>query len=135
MEKQVQVGIAVIIRKEGKVLLGERKGAHGEGTWAFPGGHLEFGETILECSSREVREECGVEIDGLQFGSFTEDVFGEEKHYITMFMIADYLSGEPQILEPNKCSDWQWFNWESLPENVFLPIKHLQKKTFNPFEL
>ena len=52
MEKQVRVGVGVIIRKNDQVLLGERKGAHGEGTWAFPGGHLEFGETLVECSLR-----------------------------------------------------------------------------------
>ena len=44
MKKFPRVGIGVIIRKDNKILLGKRKNAHGEGSWCFPGGHLEFNE-------------------------------------------------------------------------------------------
>jgi 8-oxo-dGTP diphosphatase len=56
MEKRPAVGVAAIVTKNGKVLLGKRKGAHGEGSWAFPGGHLEFNESIEDCAKREVFE-------------------------------------------------------------------------------
>jgi len=46
MDKVPRVGLGVLIIKDGKVLLGRRKGAHGEGTWAPPGGHLECGESF-----------------------------------------------------------------------------------------
>ena len=45
-QKHPKVGVGVIVRKGDKFLLGKRQGAHGEGTWAFAGGHLEFGEII-----------------------------------------------------------------------------------------
>ena len=48
-----KVGVGVIVVKEGKVLLQRRRGAHGEGTWGFPGGHLEFKESWEECAKRE----------------------------------------------------------------------------------
>ena len=44
--KHPRVGIGVIaLNNQGKILLGKRKNAHGDGDWAPPGGHLEFGES------------------------------------------------------------------------------------------
>ncbi len=51
-----KVGVGVIVVKEGKVLLLQRKNSHGSGTWCFPGGHLEYGESLEECAKREVLE-------------------------------------------------------------------------------
>ena len=45
-QPQTRVGIGVIILKDGKVLLGKRKGSHGAGEYAFPGGHLEYMESF-----------------------------------------------------------------------------------------
>jgi len=40
------IGVGVCVVKDGKVLLGKRQNAHGDGCWCFPGGHLEFKESI-----------------------------------------------------------------------------------------
>jgi 8-oxo-dGTP diphosphatase len=104
MENRPKVGIGVIIIKDNKILLGKRRNAHGEGSWCYPGGHLEFGESWEECSRREVREEVGIEIKNLCFGTITNDIFkNEHKHYITISMISDFESGEVTLMEPNKC--------------------------------
>ena len=133
-EKRPKVGMGVIISKEGKVLLHKRKGAHGTGTWSFPGGHLEFGESLEQCAKRETKEEAGIEIKNIKFYTITNDVHkNEDKHYITIFMLAEHDSGEPQILEPDKCEKWQWFSWDNLPKPLFLPIENLLKQGFNPF--
>ena len=57
MKNRPSVGVAVIVVNNGKVLLGKRKGSHGSGSWAFPGGHLEMNESIEACARREVFEE------------------------------------------------------------------------------
>ncbi|HEX7003881.1 MAG TPA: NUDIX domain-containing protein [Trueperaceae bacterium] len=47
----------VVVNDEGKVLLIR----HFNGTWVFPKGHVDPGETPLEAALREVVEEAGVE--------------------------------------------------------------------------
>ena len=59
MKPKVRVGVGVYIRKEDKILMGKRIGAHGNSTWCPPGGHLEYGEEIEFCAIREVEEETG----------------------------------------------------------------------------
>ncbi len=128
-QPNVRVGVGVIIKKEGKVLLGKRKGAHGEGRWSFPGGYLEFGENHFDCALREIEEEVGIKVKNLKEFDFTNDFFEKEnKHYITIFISADYESGEVELKEPNKCEGWEWFDTDSLPEPLFLTIQNLLKK-------
>jgi len=62
MDKKPKVGVGIIVIKDNKVLLGKRKNSHGEGSWCFPGGHLEFNESLENCAKREVLEETGIEI-------------------------------------------------------------------------
>ena len=88
MDKRPKVGVGVIIIKGNKVLLGKRKNSHGEGSWCFPGGHLEFNESLENCAKREVLEETGVKIKNIRFETITNDIFKDEgKHYITIFML------------------------------------------------
>lgn len=54
-----KAGVALIIRKNDKVLLGKRKGNHAPNTWGFPGGHLEMWESFKNAALRELKEEVG----------------------------------------------------------------------------
>ena len=47
---------AFVVNDEGKIIL-----AHNNGTFQFPGGHVEEGEDQKECLIREIREEVGIE--------------------------------------------------------------------------
>lgn len=101
------IGVGVIVKKDGKVLLGKRKNAHGDGTWALPGGHLEFNKTIEACAEREVFEETGLYIKNVRYGAYTNDIFtNEQKHYVTLFVTADFSHGKLELKEPHKCEQW-----------------------------
>ena len=133
MQNRPAVGVAVIVIKDGKVLLGKRKGAHGEGSLAFPGGHLELNESIEACAQREVFEETGICISGIREVAFTNDIFSKEgKHYITLFVAARYVSGQLEIKEPDKCEKWDWFYWNDFPEPLFLSLRNLLNKGLGP---
>lgn len=118
-----RVGVCVIVERDGKLLLGQRIGAHGDSTWAPPGGHLEFTESVEECAKRELLEETGLRAISCHTGPWVENVMENgKKHYITLTVLVDQFEGEPQLLEPNKCIGWQWFAWEELPEPLFAPF-------------
>lgn len=135
-ERRPKVGLSVFIRKDGKVLLMLRKGSHGSGTWAPPGGHLEYGESWEECAKREILEEVGVETSVLRFITATNDIFGDEgKHYITLFFVADWISGEARNLELDKCEKVDWFFWNELPEPLFLCVRNFLKTGYNPLTI
>jgi len=134
MSGRPKVGVGVILRREGKVLLGYRRLSHGDGTWSFPGGHLEGMETVSTCARREVLEETGLSIDDLRPGPFTNDRFlVDGLHYVTLFLVADAPSGVAERKEPDKCEEWRWFPWGALPRPLFLPVENLLKTGFNPF--
>ncbi len=135
MSPHPRIGVAVMVIKSGKVLLGKRKGSHGEGTWALPGGHLAFGETIEGCARREVLEETGLAIEDVRLGPYTNDFFPEDrKHYITLYVVAHCADGRLEIREPDKCEQWDWFDWERLPRPRFRSLENLRSLPFNPFD-
>lgn len=116
VQPQLRVGVGVMILRNGKVLLGLRKGSHGTDEWAFPGGHLEWMETFEDCAKRETLEECGIEIQNVRFQLLANLRQYRPKHYVHVGLIADWKSGEPSVLEPIKCKAWKWYGLEKLPE-------------------
>ena len=132
MINQVRVGVAVFILKDNKVLLGQRIGSHGENTWATPGGHLEYGESIEQCAKREVMEETKLNVKSVKQLNFTNDMFEKEgKHYITLYVLAECDDAEPVVAEPEKCLKWQWFEIDNLPSPLFLSMQNLLKQDPN----
>lgn len=128
----IRVGVGVIIVRDGNVLLGERAGSHGAGSWALPGGHLEFSETVADCARREVLEETGLAIHDIVSAPYTSDVFvAEGRHYVTLFVTAR-ATGDPVALEPDKCLGWHWFQWADLPRPLFTPLQTLHESGFVP---
>lgn len=126
-----RVGIAIFVFKDNKFLMGCRKGAHGEGTWTVPGGHLDFGESIERGAKREVFEETGVKITNIKVAGITNDIFKKEnKHYITIWVTSKWKSGKPRITEPDKFLDLQWRDFKTLPRKLFLPWKQLLRSDF-----
>ncbi|KAI0910336.1 NUDIX hydrolase domain-like protein [Ustulina deusta] len=139
-----RVGIAAIIcNAKGELVIGKRAGSHGAGSWAFPGGHLEMGESFFTCAERETLEETALRVKGVKVVAVTNDVFdAASKHYITIFVqcIMEDTDAQPHTMEPNKCEGWHWRSWDEIRQwakhhddtasewadkKCFLPIRSL----------
>lgn len=118
-ELHPNVGIGVLVMKEGKLLLGKRKGSHGEGQYASPGGHLEHLERFADCAAREVMEETGLTIGPIRFLRVLNTLQYAPRHYIDISFVADWVSGVPEVKEPDKVESWGWYDLESLPSPLF----------------
>jgi len=120
---QPKVGVGVMIVKHGLVLLGKRKGSHGEGEYAFPGGHLEHMESFEHCAQRETLEECGIEIENMRFQFVANVKAYAPKHYVHVGLLADWKSGTPEVLEPEASGPWEWYDLENLPQPLFEMVR------------
>jgi len=96
MEKKIIIKVRAIILHEGKLLAVRHP--HDTTFVALPGGHLEWGEDIKECLSREIIEELGVKPDIgelLYINNFSQS---DDKQYIELFFQVkngmDYLDTE-----------------------------------------
>ncbi len=116
------VGIGVMIMKEGKVLLGKRMSSHGEGEYAWPGGHMEYMESFEECAKRETMEETGMQIHNVRFLRLMNLKDYAPKHYVDIGLIAEWKEGEPQVMEPEKITGWDWYDLDALPSPLFSTI-------------
>ena len=106
------LGVFIVSDKHPQcVLLGLRRGSTGEGTWALPGGHIEYGENLEMTATRETAEETGIVLDPTKckvvFWDNSIDL-SKNYHYVTGFVVGDAGTQKPANLEPNKCDGWEW---------------------------
>lgn len=126
------LGASAIVVREGRVLLGRRRGAHGEGTFAFPGGKVDPGEHPADTVRRELEEETGLVARGIVPVPWTNDVFAADGlHFITLHHLVD-ADGEPVVREPDKVDGWDWYGWDELPEPLFSPAAALRASGWRP---
>lgn len=125
MENQYpKIGIGIMIWKDGKILLGKRKGSHAAGSYCFPGGALEYGEALHTSAEREVREETGLEIQDIQFICLSDELDHMPKHYVNIGFSAQWKSGEVENREPEKSEGWDWYALDQLPEPLFVKTRY-----------
>jgi mutator protein MutT len=91
--------IAAVIQDD-NVLLVRRSNPPGANHWGFPGGKIDFGETIEIAALRELHEETGVQANVVE--TFTAvNVFDHDdagiikQHFVLIAVLCQWISGDP----------------------------------------
>src|SRR4029079_10106312 len=85
-----QLAVSGAIFRDGKVLLVRRSRSPGKGFYSFPGGRVEFGESLHTALHRELDEESGSRIELLHLAAWREVLPGATVggHYLIMSFAA-----------------------------------------------
>ncbi len=111
------VGVGAIVLRGESVLLVRRDKEPSKGLWSIPGGLVELGEGVREAVRREVREECGVEVEPVSLFEVVDAVHkdGEDKvrfHYVIVDFLSDWRYGEPRAA--SDVADARWVPFDEL---------------------
>lgn len=122
-EQQIKFSVRVmVVNGQGKVLLGLKKKGFNANKWIFPGGRVDFGETVDQCGKREVLEETTLSVDIQGIIDIASETQGQ-KHCIFINLLANG-EGQPVVTEPHEVIKWQWFNSQELPEHATCSVRN-----------
>ena len=103
-----QLAVSGAIFRDGKVLLVRRSRSPGRGFYSFPGGRVEFGESLHTALHREVDEETGLRIEIVGLAGWREVLPGATGggHYLIMSFAARWSAGDVVLNDEHDDHHW-----------------------------
>ncbi|MEK9131089.1 MAG: NUDIX domain-containing protein [Patescibacteria group bacterium] len=127
MDLRPIVVVSVMVVKDGKLLLNFRKGSFAANQFGTAGGKLDNMESFQQCAERECSEEAGLKIGAVRFVCVFNNHVHNPNHFVTIGVVTDWVSGEPTVMEPEKCVSWGWYDFDHLPSPLTEVTKCLVK--------
>ncbi len=133
----VFTSVATLLIQQKKILLGQRffqnnKDKNFEG-WQCPGGYLQKSETIEQAAQRICLQKAGIEIASIRPGPYSNNIFSEQVHTTTLYIIAEAYQVVNQRQFESSENQWHWFALDDLPAPLFLPLQQLFESRKNIF--
>lgn len=128
MINKINVRVYATILKDRKVLVLHEEYADSQ-LMKFPGGGLEFGESILECLHRELEEELNVKIKIIEHlytqENFVVSRFREDEQLLTLYYSAEIIDENDLLIRDSCIEKIDWISLD-LQENPFpLPVDQI----------
>jgi 8-oxo-dGTP diphosphatase len=106
----------LLLRRDAVLLLRRARTGYRDGWYALPGGHLERGESIVDCAVRECAEETGVALDPAALKAAAAMPYrGDGMQGVDFIMVCRDFVGEPRLAEPERFDDIAFFPVAALP--------------------
>ena len=93
MEKAVFTNMCMIYDNDGNILVQDRLNPNWPGI-TFPGGHVEKGESFVESTIREIKEETGLTISNLQICGVKQFQTLDDARYVVIFFKTNCFEGK-----------------------------------------
>lgn len=129
MAELVTFATLCYLRRGTKVLLQRKaQGLFGEGRWNAPGGKMRMGELPERAAAREMYEETGLRVSGLQFKGILNFYLGELKELDQTVFLFSTRKSTGGLRESNE-GELRWFSVNAIPyhemwqdDQVWLPL-------------
>ncbi|MCQ2004082.1 NUDIX domain-containing protein [Rhizobium sp. NRK18] len=110
------LGAGLAILRDNKILLYRRLRAPEAGYWNIVGGKIDHMEPAGIAAIREAEEETGLAIGEIEHLLTTEQILpDDQQHWVSLIYVSRNSRGEPQLTEPDKLSDFGWYDLDDLP--------------------
>src|SRR5262245_25527630 len=106
-----KVAVAVIIARDGHILLQQRAMEPRRGLWTFPSGYVDRGEQVERAAEREVVEELGLTVRLLHLLG----VYSEPGNPVVLIVYTGAVDGTAPTVQTEEISAIGWFAPDDLP--------------------
>ncbi|QZY56848.1 NUDIX hydrolase [Crassaminicella profunda] len=110
------VGVAAIVIKDDKILLGRRTNSY-RGEWCIPCGYVEWDEDVYEAAKREFLEETGLIIDINRVYNVHSNFHNPEKQTVGIWFVAKAIGGN--LKADDDLDKVGYFYFDELPKLAF----------------
>jgi 8-oxo-dGTP diphosphatase len=118
-----EVAVGAVVQRDGELLLVRRGHSPSAGSWSLPGGRVRFGETLLDATVRESREETGIDVAVDHFLGWVERIGSDPDPY--HFVILDFacvpLDPQQPLAAADDATEARWVALDTLEGLSLVP--------------
>jgi len=104
--------VGCVIQKEDTFLLVQQNSGKVAGLWNLPAGYVDKGESLEQAAAREVKEECGLDVQvGDLIGVWHTETTESVKHAFR----AEVIGGNV-VAQPDEVQAVEWFSYAQIKE-------------------